>query len=347
MNESIIKSGFRAFIVTLCKWFGFFCGLILLILLIDSLSGSSNELKIDNDYKVEILPNAQGIRKELDSDVPVILKLEIVGEIGKSELTAQTIRQQLVESREKALKNDRVKALLVHLNTPGGSGFDADGIYRAIKAYKKEHQVPVYGYVDGLCASGGMYVAAACDKVYSSDSSLIGNIGVITAPFFNVSRTMETYGVKGLTIYAGKDKDELDPFRPWKEHEANNIQQVIDFFYQHFVNIVVDNRPKINKEKLIQEYGAKIFSAPEAYEIGMVDSWQSSEAEVLTLLAEAIGAKDSEYQVVRFKDKNVLKSLFSSESPLLSGLCKLRLVWPGERDVEMAQQPYLLYQPQP
>lgn len=345
MNESILKSGVRAFFVTICKWIGFLLGLVILVTFLGNLSDSSHELKIDTDYKVEILPNAQGIRKELDSKAPVILRLDIVGEIGKSELTAETVRQQLVESREGVLKGGRVKALLVYLNTPGGSGFEADGIYRAILNYKKEHEIPVYGYVDGMCASGGIYVAAACDKIYSTDSSLIGSIGVITAPFFNLSKMMETYGVKGLTLHAGKGKDELDPFRPWKEKEATNIQEVIDFFYNHFVHVVTLNRPKVNKEKLIQEYGAQIYSAPQAYEIGLIDEWQSSQSEVLDQLAEAMGHEGSDYQVVRFKDKNVLKSLLSSQSPLLSGLCNLRILWPGETSPEMNQPPNLLYQP--
>lgn len=347
MNDTILKSGLRAFFISLCKWIGFFCGVILLFVLIDTLSSTSDhDLKIETSYRPEIIPNAQGVRKELSSSAPVILRLDIVGEIGKTGLTSEVINQQLVESREGALKNNRVKGVLVFINTPGGSGFDSDGIYRALKRYKELYKVPVYGYIDSLCASGGMYVAAGCDKVFSSNASLIGNIGVITSPFFNISKPMETYGVESLTLHAGKDKDELNPFRPWKKDEAANLQDMINFFYVNFISIVTNSRPKINAEQLVKEYGAKIFTAPEALEIGMIDDANSTESQVLELLAKEIGAEDSNYQVVRLRDSNIFKALFNSRSPLVSGLWKFRFLMPGEQDLDKVHTPLLLYHPQ-
>lgn len=65
---------------------------------------------------------------------------------------------------------------LVYINTPGGTVVDADGIYRALLEYKTKYDVPIYAYIDGLCASGGMYVALAADKIFASDVSLIGSV---------------------------------------------------------------------------------------------------------------------------------------------------------------------------
>ena len=94
---------------------------------------------------------------------------------------------------------------------------DADGIYRAIKHYKEQYQVPVIAYVDGLCASGGMYIACAADKIYATDVSLVGSVGVLFPSFMNFSKLLDTVGVQSLTISSCKGKDDMNPLRPWKE----------------------------------------------------------------------------------------------------------------------------------
>ena len=101
------------------------------------------------------------------------------------------MRKMLTESREGTFKDDRVKAILLDINSPGEHGHYANGMYRALKEYKQKYKVPIIAYVDGLCASGGMYVAAAADEVYASDVSLIGSIGVITPSFFNVYKALK------------------------------------------------------------------------------------------------------------------------------------------------------------
>ena len=67
---------------------------------------------------------------------------------------------------------------------PGGAADDSVGIYRALCEYKKKYNVPIYAFVDGLCASGGMYIACAADKIYATPSSVIGSVGVIMGPLF-------------------------------------------------------------------------------------------------------------------------------------------------------------------
>src|SRR5690606_9333623 len=135
---------------------------------------------------------------------------------GTESFNMNTFRAQLMESREGIFEKSPVVALLLHIQSPGGTVIDADGIYRAIKAYKAQHNIPVYAYVDGLCASGGMYIAAAADKIFASDVSLIGSVGVISPPTFNFTKTMEKLGIEALTLSAGIGKDDLNPFRPWK-----------------------------------------------------------------------------------------------------------------------------------
>ena len=322
MSNSIFRSSMKSFFVTLFAMFGFGVGIIFVIILLSSLSTMEEEFQVKNSFTPTVVANAEDSRKVLSNSSPVILKIDISGVIGTDSLNTKSLVELLTESREGKLKNDRVKAILLYINSPGGTVTDSDGIYSALKAYKKRFNVPVYAFVDGLCASGGLYIACAADKIYASDVSVIGSVGVMMSPFFNVTQLMEKIGVESKTISAGKDKDELNPFRPWKEGEAESIKQLTNTMYMHFLDIVATNRPRIDRTKLINEYGAQVFSADKAFEIGFIDGTGGSLNHTLTLLAEAIGVKDNEYQVIQMENKLWFSNLFSSRSPLFTGELK-------------------------
>lgn len=320
MRESIFFASLRSFFLTLFGVAGFIMGILVVVLLIGVLSTTvEGEPEIKHSYSPEIAPNAEGIRKSLSVDAPVILKLNIKGIIGLDSQTRHDIQQQLIESRERTLKGNRVKAILLNIDSPGGTVMDADGIYRAIKAYKEEYKVPVYAFVDGLCASGGMYIAAAADKVYATESSLLGSVGVILSSALNFSQLMEKIGVQSLTLYEGKGKDNLNPLRPWREGEQDNIQASVEFYYNMFVDIVTRNRPALSKEKLVDVYGANVYPAPQAMEYGFIDVSGATYNEVLKQLAEKIGIHDNYYQVIELKNTNWFSELFNSEFGLLKG----------------------------
>lgn len=317
MQDSVFKSGLRAFFITLFAILGLLIGILLITAIFSFAPDTTSEATLN--YTPQIVANAEGKRTVLSKDTPVILKLNVEGIIGLDSLDKNTIREQLIESREGTLKDDRVKALLLHINSPGGTVVDADGIYHAVKAYKDQYKVPVYAYIDGLCASGGMYIAVAADEIYASDVSMIGSIGVLSPSFINVSQLLDKIGVQSLTLTAGKGKDDLNPLRPWKPGESDNIKSLIDHYYQMFVNIVTTNRPQIDKEKLINDYGAKVFNAVQAKEYGYIDANGLSYNDVLRKLVAKIGVKDNNYQVMEFKKKSWFSELFSSESTILKG----------------------------
>lgn len=346
MRDSIVYSALRSLIVAFCTMIGIGLGLFFLLILIGVLSSSSSaDSKLTTVNTQEILPNAAGKREVLSKDAPVILQINIDGIIGTESLNAKTVRQQLVESREGDFKNNRVKAILLYIDTPGGTVNDADGIYRALKEYKELYQVPIYAYVNGLCASGGMYVAAAADKVFASDTSLIGSVGVIAPTFMNVTKLLDKLGVEALTISAGKDKDAMNPLRPWKPNEDQNYRQIIDYYYQYFVDIVALARPNMNKEKLIQEYGANIFPAVEAHAKGYIDQANSSLKEALKELLKKAEIEGDYYQLIKLENKQWWSSLFSSESSMLHGKIKHQLVLPAEFDPALCNQFLYLYRP--
>lgn len=346
MQQSIFHSAVRSFVTALFAIIGIGVGFIPVILIFSLLLSQSDEtLEIKNHFAPTVVPNATKIRKVLSKSAPVILKVNISGIIGTDRLNQHAIMEELVESREGDLKDNRVKAVLVHIDSPGGTVDDADGIYRAILEYKKLYKVPVFGYVDGMCASGGMYIAAACDKIFASDVSIIGSVGVISSPYFNVVGLMEKLGVESKTLYAGKGKDSLNPFRTWRPGEDDNIKSIIDYYYNHFVNVIVASRPDVSKATLVNDLGANVFSSEKAVELGLIDGAGSSLSDALTHLAKEISIEDDYYQVVKMERKISFGDLFKGESPMMSGIVKHKLELPPELDFNLMNQFLYLYLP--
>lgn len=348
MHESIFKAMWRRFFMVIATIMAILFVLVIFVGLLSAMMDKAEERpEIKYSYAPQIEPNAKNVRTSLSATAPVILKIAIDGVIGLNELDRQHLRQILVESRERTFKDNRVKGIFLVINSPGGTVIDADGIYRALKGYKEQYKVPIYAYIDGLCASGGMYVACAADKIYASASSLVGSIGVIVPSAMNFSQLLTNYGVEAKTLYAGRGKDELNPFRPWKENEGANYQDLIDDIYKQFVDLVTQNRPNLNQEKLIAEYGAQVFPADKAVEYGYIDAANMSWNEALALLAKDLNLGEDEYQVIHMTDQNWLLGLLKGnrEAPFAKGVIRHQIDLPLELNASLNSQFLYLHRP--
>ncbi len=212
--------------------------------------------------------------------------------------------------------------------------------------YKQKYQIPIYAYVDGLCASGGVYVSLAADKIYATPISLIGSVGVLAPTFANVTKLLDKIGVETLSISAGKGKDALNPLRPWKPGEEDNYKQIIDFYYHRFVDLVTTHRPEVNKELLVKDYGAALFPAPEAHQKGFIDVAEASLSETLKDLLKQVGITSNYYQVVRLENKQWWRNLFSSHAnSLWKGKVQHQLTISPEVDLLFKQKYLYFYSP--
>lgn len=317
----MIKDFFRTIARIFLKSCAVFIGFSLFIFVVAAIIGSmileqtdSDKLSFKTQYKPVILENSEGVREVLSDKSPIVLSLNISGEIGSKFLNQEVITKQLIESREGVFEEGRVKALFLMINTPGGTVTDSDGIYRAIKAYKKRYDVPVYAYVNGLCASGGMYVASAADKVFASDVSIIGSVGVALSPFINVSKLLDKLGIESQTITSGTGKDAMNPLRPWKENEDANLEAISKYYYGQFLDIVTEARPRLDRALLIETYGAHIFPAEEAQKIGMIDVSGVSRNEALDALVKEINEEVNNVQIVGFGTGSWIDELFQEKS---------------------------------
>jgi len=344
-RESIFVSTIRAF----CTGFAIFLGILLAIGIgVLTLGFFNGPDLLPPRAEVSIVQDANGNRGILPISSPAILRIDIHGTIGDTYLTSSDIDQILLDSREDLLQHNRVKGVLLHIDTPGGTATDGSAIHKLLLDYKAKYKVPVYAYIDGLCASGGMYVASACDKIFATPWSLVGSVGVILPPHFNFSQAMDKWGIQAITLTEGKDKDTFNPYRPWGPNEASSLQPVMAALYDQFVDAVTTGRPRLDKQKLITTYGAQVFIAQTAMDYGYIDSASATYSDALKALVSAAGISPEEhYQVVQLSaPHNLVVDILKARSTLFQGKITHRIqIHPSLPD-ELCGQPLYLYLPQ-
>lgn len=179
----------------------------------------------------------------------------------------------IVAGLRAAFKNEYSQAVMLVINSPGGSPVQAGYVYDEIKRLRVLHpQKKLYAVIAELGASGGYYIAAAADDIYADKASLVGSIGV-TASSFGFVDLMEKVGVERRHFTSGKHKAFLDPFSPAKESEKEFWQEVLDSTHLQFINVVQQGRgDRIKKgEDLAELYSGLIWNGEQALELGLID----------------------------------------------------------------------------
>ena len=174
------------------------------------------------------------------------------------------------EELQKAARDKQVKGLILRINTPGGTVTSSDIIYRDIKRFKDEMQVPVVACMMEVATSGGYYVALAADTIVAHPTSVTGSIGVIALKF-NAKGLMEKIGIEDETIMAGDKKDLFSPFRPLTEEERVIVQNMLNDFHQRFMNTVAEGRRGLDREQIKKVADGRVFTADQALEEKLID----------------------------------------------------------------------------
>lgn len=174
------------------------------------------------------------------------------------------------ESLRKAAEDGRVKALLVRINSPGGTVTASDVIYQEIRAFKAKTGKPVVIMMEDVAASGGYYVACAGDVVVAHPTTVTGSIGVIIQTF-NFSGGMQKIGIKADAIVSGPNKAMGSPFEPMPAEHRALLQGLVDEFYRNFVEVVRNSRPKLVEADIKSITDGRVVSGRRALEVGLVD----------------------------------------------------------------------------
>lgn len=199
-----------------------------------------------------------------------------------SPANAESINTSLME----AFKNPFAKAIIIELNSPGGSPVQAGEIYDEIMRLKALNpSKKVYGVITDLCASGCYYIAAATDVIYANEASLVGSIGVVFDGFGLVG-TMEKVGAQRRVITAGKNKAFLDPFLPLSpEHEAF-MHELLAIVHTQFIDKVKAGRgDKLKVDDNL--FSGLVWTGQQAVGLGLVDTLASARKVAAEVVKEA------------------------------------------------------------
>jgi protease-4 len=176
---------------------------------------------------------------------------------------------RLREELKKAAKDTKVKAMVVRINSPGGTVTASDVIYREIMAFKQTSGLPVVASMMDVAASGGYYVALAADTVVAHPTTVTGSIGVIMISL-NAEGLMQKVGLATATIKSGERKDMGSPFRALTPEERQIFQSVIDDLHRQFVDKVVERR-KLPAAAAAALADGRIYTAEQALAHKLVD----------------------------------------------------------------------------
>lgn len=198
--------------------------------------------------------------------------IEVRGTIAdNTEANADSIISGLRE----AFKNANSAAVILRINSPGGSpvqaGYVNDEINRLRKKYPNK---PLYAVVTDICASGGYYIAAAADEIYADKASLVGSIGVIMNGFGFVD-AMDKLGIERRMMTSGESKGFMDPFSPLKEEDVVHVKSMLGSIHQQFIDVVKEGRgDRLRDDPAI--FSGLVWTGEQAIDIGLVDALGSS-----------------------------------------------------------------------
>jgi protease-4 len=178
----------------------------------------------------------------------------------------------VIPALNKAFSDSGSVAVVLHINSPGGSpvqaGMIVDEMTRLRKGYPGK---PLYVVVDEMCASGCYYIAAGADRIYVNKASIIGSIGVLMDGF-GFTGIMEKVGVERRLLTAGENKGFMDPFSPLSERHKQHAQAMLDEIHQQFIQVVRNGRGKRLKETP-EMYSGLFWTGAKSIDMGLADAF--------------------------------------------------------------------------
>src|SRR5438876_4581879 len=210
---------------------------------------------------------------------------------------------------KKAADDERVKAIVVRVNSPGGGVTASDDVYGEIARFKKERKVPVVAALGDLAASGGYYVACAADRIVAHPTTVTGSIGVIMTSL-NLEGLLAKVGVRNQTFKAGEHKDILSPLRGATPEERRIVQSILDNLHARFVGVGRGGRPRLDVSRLAELTDGRILDAPQALAAGLID--QIGDLHVALEAAKAAAGVDQARVVAYRRPDETRENIYSA-----------------------------------
>jgi len=235
-------------------------------------------------YKITPIPVSENlvettVRTDRGVFLPKIALIDIDGilvNVRKSALLGpgENPTALVVEQLRKARQSDWVKAVVLRINSPGGTVTASAIVHREVqklRAGSAGHAgKPVVAAIMDVGASGAYYIACGADEIVAEPTCVTGSIGVVMLKF-NVAGLLEKIGVSTDAIKSGPKKDAGSPFRPLEPQERKIFQDLIEEFYDNFIHVVARSRDKLDIDRVRELADGRVYSGRQASELGLVD----------------------------------------------------------------------------
>ncbi|MCK4872563.1 MAG: signal peptide peptidase SppA [Phycisphaerales bacterium] len=177
---------------------------------------------------------------------------------------------EFVERLREAEEDDAVRAIIVRINSPGGTVAASETLYQELCAFRERSGKPIVILMGEVAASGGYYVALAGDELIAQPTTVTGSIGVLIQ-LVNISDTMRMLGIRARAVTSGPNKAMGSPFEPEESEHRAIFQRIVDEFYASFCALVVERRPNIQPELLAGATDGRVMTGTQAAQIGLID----------------------------------------------------------------------------
>jgi len=214
--------------------------------------------------------------------------------------------QPVVGQLKKFADDSSIKAIILHVNSPGGGVAASEEIYREVKRIRKEKNKKIVVSIETVGASGAYYVASACDKIYADQGSIVGSIGVI-AQWVNYGDLLKWAKLKDVVIKTGEFKDTGNPARDLTPAEQAYMQELIDNMFGQFIKAVADGRG-LKYDDVKSFANGKVWTGEQAMSMKLIDGVGDFEMAVAET-AKSVGIKGDPTLVRPEKDRRTLMDL--------------------------------------
>ena len=192
--------------------------------------------------------------------------IEIQGEIDSG---AEASAEFVIAAAKAAFEDQGAQAVVLLINSPGGSPVQAGIINDELRRLKAKHKKPLYAVVEESCASAAYYIAVSADRIYVDKASIVGSIGVLMEGW-GFTGLMEKLGIERRLLTAGENKGFLDPFSPQTERHRVHAQQMLNQVHRQFIDVVKAGRGKRLKETP-ELFSGLFWTGQQAVDLGLAD----------------------------------------------------------------------------
>lgn len=217
------------------------------------------------------LPGRTGVAPPPTGDYTAVVSINGVIADG-----AEANADAIVTGLRDAFDASGTRAVLLRINSPGGSPVQSNFVYNEIRRLRDEYpDIKVYAAITDVGASGAYYIASAADEIYADPASIVGSIGVIMASF-GFDEAIDKLGVDRRVMTAGENKALLDPFMPVDESQQKHVQKMLDTIHVQFINAVKAGRgERLDAEAHPEVFSGLFWTGEEALALGLIDGLKS------------------------------------------------------------------------